>query len=77
MTVMIVQRFAQKNLDAFPILICMILKNKKVIFCNNGKLEYTDIQGYVVDSNHVIGSNHPYIINCENGKCKSDRPKSS
>jgi len=55
----------------------MILKNKKVIFCNNGKLEYTDIQGYVVDSNHVIGSNHPYIINCENGKCKSDRPKSS
>jgi len=52
-------------------------ENKKAIFCNNGKLEYADIQGYVVDSNRVIGSNHPYIINCENGKCKSDRPKST
>jgi len=50
-------------------------ENKKVIFCNNGKLEYAEFNGYVVDSNRAIGSNHPYIIKCENGKCKSELPK--
>ncbi|OUM56894.1 hypothetical protein PIROE2DRAFT_18292 [Piromyces sp. E2] len=52
-------------------------ENKKVVFCNAGKLEYADIQGYVVDSNRAVGSNHPYIIQCEKGKCSSVRPKTT
>jgi len=52
-------------------------ENEKVVFCNNGKLEYADIQGYVVDSNRAVGTNHPYIIHCENGRCKSKRPKTT
>jgi len=52
-------------------------ENQKLIFCNNGKLEYAEIQGYVVDSNRAVGTNHPYIIQCENSKCKSHRPKTT
>ena len=52
-------------------------ENAKAIFCNNGKLEYAEFNGYVVDSNRAVGTNHPYIINCENGKCKSVRPKNT
>jgi len=51
-------------------------ENKKAVFCNNSKLEYADFQGYVVDGNRAVGTNHPYIIKCEsNGKCKSVKPK--
>ncbi|OUM68884.1 hypothetical protein PIROE2DRAFT_3258 [Piromyces sp. E2] len=52
-------------------------ENKKAIFCNNGKLEYYEFNGYVVDSNRAVGSNHPYIIQCEKGKCSSVRPKTT
>jgi len=52
-------------------------ENKKAVFCNNSKLEYVDFNGYVVDSNRAVGTNHPYIIHCENGKCKSERPKTT
>ena len=52
-------------------------ENKKAVFCNNGKLEYAEIQGYVVDSNRSVGTNHPYIIKCDNKICKSMRPKSN
>ncbi|ORX80296.1 scaffoldin [Anaeromyces robustus] len=51
-------------------------ENKKAVFCNNGVLEYASFTGYVVDSNRVSGSNHPYIIQCaNNGKCVSIKPK--
>ena len=52
-------------------------ENKKAIFCNSGKLEFAEFTGYVVDNNRAIGSNHPYIIECENSgkKCKSFKPK--
>ncbi|OUM69832.1 hypothetical protein PIROE2DRAFT_2265, partial [Piromyces sp. E2] len=52
-------------------------ENKKAVFCNAGKLEYADVQGYVVDSNRAVGSNHPYIIQCDKGKCSSVRPKTT
>eukprot|EP00833_Pecoramyces_ruminatium_P002734 jgi/Orpsp1_1/1176766/evm.model.c7180000058915.1 len=55
-------------------------ENRKVIFCNAGKMEYAQISGYVVDGTRVSGgSKHPYIIYCEsNGeKCKSIKPKVS
>jgi len=54
-------------------------ENNKAVFCNNGKLEYADFTGYVVDGNRIIGSNHPYIIECQNNgsKCTTKRPKSS
>jgi len=51
-------------------------ENKKAVFCNNGVLEYASITGYVVDGNRIVGSNHPYIIQCgSNGKCTSLKPK--
>ncbi|OUM56350.1 hypothetical protein PIROE2DRAFT_19070, partial [Piromyces sp. E2] len=52
-------------------------ENRKAVFCNNGKLEYADISGYVVDGNRAIGSNHPYLIECESDgrKCTSFKPK--
>ena len=52
-------------------------ENKKAVFCNNEKLEYADFTGYVIDGNRAVGSNHPYIIKCENKICKSIRPKSN
>ncbi|OUM66252.1 hypothetical protein PIROE2DRAFT_6596, partial [Piromyces sp. E2] len=49
------------------------------VFCNAGKLEYAEVTGYVVDGNRAVGSNHPYIIKCDNNgsKCTSIKPKSS
>eukprot|EP00833_Pecoramyces_ruminatium_P010082 jgi/Orpsp1_1/1184114/evm.model.c7180000088062.2 len=55
-------------------------ENKKAVFCNNGKLEYADFTGYVVDGSRTSGNNkHPYIIHCEsNGeKCSRIKPKIS
>ncbi|ORX42353.1 scaffoldin [Piromyces finnis] len=54
-------------------------ENKKAVFCNNNKLEYAEFTGYVVDGNRAVGTNHPYIIHCENNgsKCESIKPKVS
>jgi len=55
-------------------------ENKKALFCNDGKLEYAQFTGYVLDSNRVTtGSKHPYIIHCKNNgkKCESIKPKTS
>ena len=54
-------------------------ENKKAVFCNAGKLEYAEITGYVVDSNRAVGTNHPYIIQCQNNgsQCKSIKPNVS
>jgi len=53
-------------------------ENKKALFCNeNERLKHADITGYVVDSNRAQGTNHPYLIRCENGgkKCVTGRPR--
>jgi len=77
-TVITAQKFVRKDLNVSPIPICTTLKiNKKAIFCNNSKLEYADFNGYVVDSNPAVGTNHLYIINSENVKCKSERSKTT
>ena len=55
-------------------------ENKKAILCNNGKMEYAQFTGYVIDNNRVTGgSKHPYIIKCKNNgeKCTSIKPKIS
>jgi len=54
-------------------------ENKKAVFCNSGKLEYAEFTGYVVDGNRMVGTNHPYIIECQNNgnNCKSIKPKVS
>jgi len=54
-------------------------ENKKAVFCNSGKLEYAEFTGYVVDGNRMVGTNHPYIIECQNNgnNCKSIKPKIS
>jgi len=54
-------------------------ENKKVVFCNAGRLEYAEFTGYVIDTNRAIGSNHPYIIKCENNgnNCISIKPKTA
>jgi len=54
-------------------------ENGKAVFCNSGKLEYAEFTGYVIDSNRMVGTNHPYIIECQNNgaKCTSMKPKTS
>jgi len=54
-------------------------ENKKAVFCNSGKLEYAEFTGYVVDGYRMVGTNHPYIIECQNNgnNCKSIKPKVS
>jgi len=54
-------------------------ENKKAIYCNAGTLENAEFTGYVVDTNRSKGSNHPYLIKCENdGKnCVSVKPEST
>jgi hypothetical protein len=54
-------------------------ENAKVVFCNDGKLEYAKFTGYVVDANRFgSGTKHPYIIQCKGGEnCISIKPKVS
>jgi len=54
-------------------------ENSKVVFCNDGKLEYAKFTGYVVDANRFgSGTKHPYIIQCKGGEnCISIKPKVS
>jgi len=54
-------------------------ENAKVVFCNEGNLEYAKFTGYVVDGNRVTsGTKHPYIIYCKGGEnCISIKSKVS
>jgi len=55
-------------------------ENSRAIFCDDGKMEYVNFNGYVVDGNRAIqGNKHPYLIHCTNNglKCTSLKPKIS
>jgi len=55
-------------------------ENKKALFCNEYKqLAYSQFTGYVIDGTRTLGTNHPYLIKCENNgeKCVTGRSKKS